>query len=61
MPHHTSSSSMTEHRPNTRATTSSPVHSTASAFRRSMERNLERQPSNFKCLNQSQRSSSSLH
>jgi hypothetical protein len=36
---------MTEHRP---ITTASPLHSSTSGLRRSMERNLERQPSKFK-------------
>jgi hypothetical protein len=35
---------MTEHRP---MTTSSPLHSSTLGLRRSVERNLERQPSNF--------------
>jgi dystrophin len=39
--HHTSSSSMTEHRP---MTTPSPLHSSTLGLRRSVERNLERQP-----------------
>ncbi|CAF4459468.1 unnamed protein product, partial [Adineta steineri] len=39
--HHTSSTSVTDYRP---ATTSSPLHSSSSGLKRSMERNLERQP-----------------
>ncbi|CAF4565132.1 unnamed protein product [Rotaria sp. Silwood1] len=39
--HHTSNTSMTEHRS---TTISSPLHSSTSGLRRSMERNLERQP-----------------